>query len=218
MKLVVTTLTVIAIVLAERTLTSRVEERLQQAFQGELSTVQRSQELRQARIARTRPHTGQESADPCRHRGRRPGPPVSKRQGRTSRPHGRATPRPCLPPRRLPHSLRAQFYRFLDRNGKLIPAAPTDRAGTLSREEESNPCRFLILHGPQRRSRLCEPDHGKTHHSPVSEIITALRSFPSRTVTSSPPWCSVSKQASLVPPVAEGRSPAGSLAGRSCFT
>ena len=38
MKLVVTTLTVIAIVLAERTLTNSVEERLQQAFQGELSS------------------------------------------------------------------------------------------------------------------------------------------------------------------------------------
>lgn len=199
MKLVITTLTVIAILLAERTLTSRVEERLQQSFLSELSSVHRSQELRQAAllervrtlVKRARIHAAiEDDALDLLY----PSAKDELRDLMVSDSEAPSTQRPA-------YSLRAQFYRFLDRNGKLIPVAPTDRAGVLSREEESlltlpHPARPSVEIGYMRRST------GKDS-SPVSEIITApIVSFENGEIIAA--LVLGFDTSDLVPPVTEG--------------
>ncbi len=199
MKLVVTTLTVIAIVLAERTLTSRVEERLQQSYLGELSTVQRSQELRQAAllervrtlVKRARIHAAiEDDALDLLY-------PSAKDELRDLM----ARDSDALSAHHPAYSLRAQFYRFLDRYGRLIPVAPTDRAGTLSREEEES----LPLPAPPRPVVEIGYVNRTTENalSPVSEIITApIVSFENGDIIAA--LVLGFETSSLIPAVAEG--------------
>jgi len=128
--LVVTALTAIAIVLAEHALTQRVEEQLRQSFQSEMANLHRSQELRQAAllervrtlVRRARIHAAiEDDALDLLY-------PSAKDELRDVMDLGRDSESGP----RAGHSLRARFYRFLDRNGKLIPALTASGAGTLT--------------------------------------------------------------------------------------
>ncbi len=135
MMLVVTVLTATVIVLVERMLTRRVEEQLQQSFQAELATVHRSQELRQAAlfervrtlVRRARIHAAiEDDALDLLY-------PSAKDELRDVMDfdRDRSSTHPAA------YSLRAQFYRFLDRGGNLIPVLPPHGAGDLAAAEES---------------------------------------------------------------------------------
>lgn len=135
MMLVITALTTIVIVLVERTLTRRVEEQLQQSFLSELANVHRSQELRQAAllervrtlVRRARIHAAiEDDALDLLY-------PSAKDELRDVM----DLDRDGAPAHPAVYSLRAQFYRFLDRNGKLIPVLPPHGAGELAPVDES---------------------------------------------------------------------------------
>lgn len=174
MMLLITCLTVIVIVLVERALTQRVEEQLQQAFRNELANVHRTQELRQAAlfervrtlVRRARIHAAiEDDALDLLY-------PSARDELRDVM--DVAPDVPPSPPEA--HSLRAQFYRFLDRNGELIVPVRPHGAGDLTPGEESRlrlpkPPAFSVEIGYLLRD-------GAPESPPITEILaTPIISF-----------------------------------------
>jgi len=134
--LLVTLLTLLALYLAQRSLAENFEEDLQREFQGELAAIDRTQELRRVALV-----------ERCRGLVRRPRIRAAFEDDALDLLYPNAAdelrdlvgrldqPRPSDPAR----ALNAQFYRFLDRNGKLIrPPDAFERAvGVLSSAEEA---------------------------------------------------------------------------------
>lgn len=134
MMLVVSAITALVLYVAERNLASGVEQDLQRQFRAELATLRDAQMLRQAALVersralvqKSRFHAALEddaldllypsARDELRDI-------MGDETGSTSGPR--------------PYSLRAQFYRFLDRNGGLISAGPSPDAGSLRPREEA---------------------------------------------------------------------------------
>ena len=135
--LLVTLLTVLALYLAQRSLAENFEEDLQREFQGELEAIDRAQELRRVALV-----------ERCRGLVRRPRIRAAFEDDALDLLYPNAAdelrdlvgrldePRPPDSAR----ALNAQFYRFLDRNGKVIrPPDASERAvGDLTPEEESS--------------------------------------------------------------------------------
>lgn len=167
MMLVVSSITALAVYIAERNAAARVEESLQREFQSDLAVLHSRQEIRHAALV-----------ERCRALIRRPRIqaalednaldllyPTAKDELRDMMenvaPSASSEPRPV--------SLRAQFYRFLDRNGAVIPPPHAREMGQLTSAEESR----LVLHAPPDRQQigyLARTPAG-TDRSPVTEII-----------------------------------------------
>jgi signal transduction histidine kinase len=147
MMVLISTITAIALYFSQRNLTAGIEEELQRGFRDALATLQTARDLRQAALV-----------ERCRTLERRP------------RIHAVLEDAPTLddlyvdadvelhdllqpadePAERVPHALHADFYRFLDRKGAVIPA-PRDRAvGALTPGEEAQ----LALRGAPERPQV----------------------------------------------------------------
>lgn len=133
MMLVITGITAIALYFAQRNVAEDVERDLQREFQGELAALHRVQEIRHAALV--------ERCRPLVRRARIQGAleedgaldllyPSAKDELRDMM---RQVNEPSAAPA---YSLHAEFYRFLDGNGKLISLGLTADAGRLQPEEE----------------------------------------------------------------------------------
>ncbi|MBL9210754.1 MAG: HAMP domain-containing histidine kinase [Opitutaceae bacterium] len=165
--LLVTLLTLLALYLAQSSLAENFEEDLQREFQGELAAIDRTQELRRVALV-----------ERCRGLVRRPRIRAAFEDDALDLLYPNAAdelrdlvgrldqPRPPGPP----PALNAQFYRFLDRNGKVIrPPAGSERAvGILTPGEESRLALPGLSEGPQIGYLVRE---GKGESPALSEII-----------------------------------------------
>lgn len=147
MMLVVGTITVIALYLTQRSVAGAAAQELQREFQGELTALHNVQELRHAALAercralvrKPRIHAALEdnaldllypsAQDELRD-------VMEDATGTATDPGGFA--------------LHAIFYRFLDRNGAVIPAPTADSVGRLTADEEAQ----LALNGAPVRQQL----------------------------------------------------------------
>ena len=134
MMLVVSAITGLALYFAQRSLTANVQEDLERGFQSELEARQNAQEVRYAALV-----------ERCRALVRKPRIqaafednaldllyPNAEDELRDMLERGaESTGEPTAP------GLRAKFYRFLDRNGAVIPPPGGRAVGTLRPEEEA---------------------------------------------------------------------------------
>jgi len=165
--LLVTLLTLLALYLGQRSLAENFEEDLQREFHGELAAIDRAQELRRVALV-----------ERCRGLVRRPRIRAAFEDDALDLLYPNAAdelrdligrldePRPPVPVR----ALNAQFYRFLDRNGKVIPPPDAfERAvGDLTPEEEAR----LALRGLSEVPQIGYlARHGAGDAPAVSEII-----------------------------------------------
>lgn len=134
MMLVVGSITILALYLAERGLAARVELNLQREFEAELATLRHTQEIRQAALVercralvrRARIHAALEddaldllypnAKDELRDVMATAGAEAAGTTG---------------------YALRARFYRFLQRDGSVIPPLDSPAVGRLQPEEEA---------------------------------------------------------------------------------
>lgn len=135
MMLVITALTAVVIVVAERNLTANVEDRLQSSFRAELETFHHGQELRQAAllervrtlVRRARLHAAiEDDALDLLY-------PSATDELRDLM----GSTRSAVADASTAYSLRAEFYRFLDRTGSLIPVQAPHGAGELDAADEA---------------------------------------------------------------------------------
>jgi signal transduction histidine kinase len=174
--LLVTLLTLLALYLAQRSLAENFEEDLQREFQGELAAIDRAQELRRVALV-----------ERCRGLVRRPRIRAAFEDDALDLLYPNAAdelrdligrldePRPPDPAR----ALNAQFYRFLDRNGKVIrsPEAFERAVGDLTPEEESSLALRGLSEVPQigylvRRGAGDLPDASEIIAMPIISLET----------------------------------------------
>lgn len=130
MMLVVSVITALVLFLANRNLAISVENSLQEQFRGELSALREIQELRLAALV-----------ERCRTLVRRPRIHAALEDGALDLlyPSARDELRDIVqtrgdagpPAPEGDYALRAEFYRFIDRTGALIPPQPGDDVGKL---------------------------------------------------------------------------------------
>ena len=165
MMLVVTVITALVLSVAERNLANGVEQELQRAFRGELATLHNAQALRQAALVeRSRALVRKARLHAALEDGALDLLYPSARD--ELRDIMATEAEPGFEPR--PYALHAEFYRFLDRTGALIPRAQTDGAGNLSPAEEAQ----LTLPGvpsQQQIGYLVRPDGGGGEK--ITEVI-----------------------------------------------
>ncbi|HEY5551667.1 MAG TPA: HAMP domain-containing sensor histidine kinase [Opitutaceae bacterium] len=145
MMLVVSVITALALYFANRDLELSVESSLQQQFRTELTALHNVQQLRLAALV-----------ERCRTLVRRPRIQAALEDGALDLlyPSARDELRdvvqanPIAAPAESASVLSAEFYRFLDRNGALIPPQPGDNVGRLAAEFES---RLTLAALPDRR-------------------------------------------------------------------
>lgn len=161
MMLVVASITAVALFLAQRNLTVTFEQELQRDFQAELAVLHHVQQLRDAALAercrtlvrRSRIHAAleDEALDLLY--------PSAKDELRDIMAPGEAGG----------YALQAEFYRFLDRRGAVIPADNPAEVGALTAAEEA---RLALPEAPTRLERgylLRQMPEGNTA---PAEIIT----------------------------------------------
>lgn len=179
--LVVSAVTALALYFADRSLTDNVEDDLQREFQGELAAFDRAQELRRAALVercrglvrRQRIRAAFEddaldllypnAADELRDLVMRSGDP---------RPAG------------LAQGLNAQFYRFLDRKGAVIPPGRERSVGALAAEEEAAlalpgvpeepQIGYLVRRAPEGGARVSEIIAMPIFSLETGELLAAL--------------------------------------------
>jgi signal transduction histidine kinase len=132
MMVVVFALTAVGLYFAQRSVTTTAERELQQSFQAELASVHKLQELRHATLA-----------DRCRELALKPRIHAALEDNAldllypSAKDELRGLMEGAEPsPDQAEGSLRATFYRFLDRNGVVTPPNPRD-VGELSPEAEA---------------------------------------------------------------------------------
>jgi signal transduction histidine kinase len=174
MMIIVSGVTLLALYFAQRSLVANFEEGLQREFQGELAAFDQAQEVRRAVLV-----------ERCRILVRRPRIRGSFEDDALDVLYANAEDelrdiiaRPgAAPVESTARGLQAQFYRFLDRNGAVIPAPRPRSVGALTSAEEKQLALPAAPENPQfgylpRRT----PDGGEN----VSEII-AMPIFSSET-------------------------------------
>ncbi len=135
MMLVVSGLTALGLYLADRNLNANVAGDLQRQFQGELAALHNAQAIRHAALV-----------ERCRALVRRPRIHAALEDGALELlyPSAEDELRDILQreadpaPERAGAALHAEFYRFLDRRGAVIPAGNVRSAGTLPADEEAS--------------------------------------------------------------------------------
>jgi len=145
MMLVVSVVTALALYYANRNLELSVERSLQQQFRAELTALHNIQQLRLAALV-----------ERCRTLVRRPRIQAALEDGALDLlyPSARDELRDVVQAEAAAAApdaesvLTAEFYRFLDRNGALIPPQPADNVGRLAPELES---RLTLPSVPDRR-------------------------------------------------------------------
>ncbi|MEY4939657.1 MAG: hypothetical protein RIQ93_1392 [Verrucomicrobiota bacterium] len=131
---IVSTITALGLYFADRNLTATVASDLQRQFQGELAALHHAQEIRYAALV-----------ERCRALVRKPRIHAALEDGALELlyPSAEDELRDILqrpgdtPAERAASALHAEFYRFLDRTGALIPAGKTRAAGALPPDEEA---------------------------------------------------------------------------------
>lgn len=134
MMLVVSAVTLLALWLAQRSLAANFEDELQREFQGQLAAFDRAQEVRRAALV-----------ERCRALVRRPRIRAAFEDDALDLLYLNAedelrdmVARPGdIPSEEGRQGLHAQFYRFLDRNGAVIPAPRPRSIGPLTPGEEA---------------------------------------------------------------------------------
>lgn len=134
MMLVVAGVTALALYFAQRNVAAAVEQELQREFRGELAALHNVQELRHAALV-----------ERCRALVRKPRIHAALEDNALDLLYPSATDelRDLLAPETDPaseqaaYALHAEFYRFLDRNGAVIPPATVREAGGLEPGDEA---------------------------------------------------------------------------------
>jgi signal transduction histidine kinase len=148
MMLIVSAITALAVYLAERNAAANVENALQREFQSDLAVLHNRQEIRHAALV-----------ERCRALIRRPRIQAALEDGAldllypTARDEMRdlMTSAPTVTSTEPgPVALRAQFYRFLDREGTVIRPPHASEVGMLTPHEEAQ----LLLKSPPDRQHI----------------------------------------------------------------
>jgi signal transduction histidine kinase len=146
MMLVVTAVTALALYFAQRNLATNVERDMRRAFQGELDALHRVQEIRYAALA-----------ERCRALVRKPRIHAALEDDALDLLYPSAQdelrdvmqPDMGLSPEQAVYALHAEFYRFLDREGRLITPPKAAAVGTLQPAEVAQLRLKEMPHGPQ---------------------------------------------------------------------
>lgn len=141
--LVVTAVTGIALYFAQRNLAENVASEMQRAFQGELDALHRTQEIRFAALA-----------ERCRALVKKPRIHAALEDDALDLLYLSAqdelrdvmTPGEGQSPEQAMYALHAEFYRFIDQKGALIPPPPSSAVGALQPDEEAQ---LLLTEMPQ---------------------------------------------------------------------
>ena len=134
MMLVVSGVTAVTVIMAQRNIAASVKRELERQFQSELATIHAVQEMRHAALA-----------EHCRALARKPRIhaalednaldllyPSAHDELREVRESGNTDPADASP-----QIFQARFYRFLDSRGAVIPTPATSEVGLLSSAEEA---------------------------------------------------------------------------------
>lgn len=146
MMLVVTAVTALALYFAQRNLATNVERDMRRAFQGELDALHRLQEIRYAALA-----------ERCRALVRKPRIHAALEDDALDLLYPSAQdelrdltePDTGLAPEQVAYALHAEFYRFLDREGRLINPPKGAKVGALSASDEAQIRLKEMPHGQQ---------------------------------------------------------------------
>jgi signal transduction histidine kinase len=181
MMLVVSAVTGVTLYLAQHQLVANVERELQRGFQNQLEARHHLQELRHAALV-----------ERCRGLVRKPRIHAALEDGAPDLlyPSARDELRdvmesdPGLSPEQAADALHAEFYRFLDHTGALIPPPPGQEVGRLDRAEEAalalaaRPDRqqlgYLVRPAPDGTERISEVIAMPIISGETGEVIAAL--------------------------------------------
>lgn len=174
MMLVVSAIMAIALYFAQRNVAENVERDMRRAFQSELAGLHRIQEIRYAALA-----------ERCRMLVRKPRIHAALEDGALDLLYPVAKdelrdviePAPAEPSEQDIYVLHAEFYRFLDRSGALIPPPNAEEVGSLQPAEEAQLALNAVPHGPQIGYLVRKAQDGT---EAISEVI-AVPIFSSET-------------------------------------
>jgi signal transduction histidine kinase len=161
MMLVVSAITATALFLAQRNLTAGFEQELQREFQAELAVLHQVQQLRDAALA-----------ERCRTLVRRSRIHAALEDDALDLlyPSAKDELRDIMAPGDVSgYGLHAEFYRFLDRHGAVIPADNPGEVGLLSAAEEA---RLALPTTPARLERGYLVRRMRDGETTLAEIIT----------------------------------------------
>lgn len=161
MMLVVSALTVVALVIAQRNVATAVEGELRREFQGELAALHTVQELRHAVLA-----------ERCRALVRKPRIHAALEDDALDLlyPSARDELREIMALDREPgaYALHAEFYRFLDRRGAVIEPPENSDAGRLGPGEEAQ---LALPKAPKQQQLGYMVRRGEAGEEVLSELI-----------------------------------------------
>lgn len=180
MMLIVSVITAVALVIAQHSVATAVESELQREFQREVTSLHNIRELRQAALV-----------ERCRGLVRKPRIHAALEDDALDLlyPSAQDELRDLMtgteePATEAPRTLHAEFYRFLQRDGRVIPATGLRAAGFLRPEEEAQlalpklseqqQLGYLMRHGEHGEETMTELIAMPIISSETGEVVAAL--------------------------------------------
>jgi signal transduction histidine kinase len=164
MMLVVSAITLLALYFAQRSLAANVEVDLQREFRADFAALQRAREIRHAALV-----------ERCRALVRKPRIQEATEDYAQDLLYPNAKDELAdimqssdAPVEETAHAMRAQFYRFLDRKGGVIPPPNPIVVGPLSASEEAQ---LALNASPQRQQIGYVARSTKAHPGMISEVL-----------------------------------------------